>query len=46
VRASPTWSVLAPSGVVTRFQGAAVADDAAQAAISTAMAAARILTGR
>ena len=36
VRASPTWSVLAPSGVVTRFHGAALADEAAQAAISEA----------
>ena len=43
VRARPTWSVLAPSGVVTRFHGAALADDAAQTVSSTARAAARIL---
>jgi hypothetical protein len=46
VRASPTWSVLEPSGVVTRFHGAAFADEAAPAAITTAMAVVRILTGR
>src|SRR6185503_11971765 len=45
VRASPTWSVLPPSGVVTRFQGAAFAEGAAHAAIVTARAAARILIG-
>ena len=46
VRASPTWSVLAPSGVVTRFHGAALAEGAAQATIRTAIATARALTGR
>ena len=46
VRASPTWSVLAPSGVVTRFHGAALAEGAAQATIRTAMAAPRTVTGR
>jgi hypothetical protein len=43
VRARPTWSVLAPSGVVTRFHGAALAEVAAQAAMVRAMAAAAIL---
>jgi hypothetical protein len=46
VRASPTWSVLAPSGVVTRFQAAALAEGAAQAAVKTTMAATRIVIGR
>ena len=36
VRASPTWSVLEPSGVVSRFQGAALAGAVPQAAIRTA----------
>ncbi len=46
VRASPTWSVLAPSGVVIRFHGAALADGAAQAASSTTAAAARSVSAR
>jgi hypothetical protein len=43
VRASATWSVLEPSGVVTRFHGAALAADAAKAVIKTASTEARII---